>query len=97
VRIELDKLLEQVVAGRQPESGATVAQLLDQYVQVAEWDVSTGWALRVTSGDYYACACRPLKAATMRQIHSIVSGAFAAARGGIGSTGTPRTRPGPYC
>ena len=29
------------MAGRQPESGATVAQLLDQYVQVAEWDLST--------------------------------------------------------
>jgi hypothetical protein len=28
-------------AGRQPESGATVAQLLDQYAQVAEWDLST--------------------------------------------------------
>ncbi|HEX2821768.1 MAG TPA: hypothetical protein VHO07_16590, partial [Streptosporangiaceae bacterium] len=33
-QIELGKLLEQVTAGRQPESGATVAQLLDQYVQV---------------------------------------------------------------
>ena len=40
-QIELGTLLEQVTAGRQSESGATVAQLLDQYVQVAEWDVST--------------------------------------------------------
>jgi integrase len=40
-QIELGKLLEQVTAGRQPESGATVAQLLDQYAQVAEWDLST--------------------------------------------------------
>ena len=40
-QIELGKLLEQVLAGRQPESGATVAQLLDQYAQVAEWDLST--------------------------------------------------------
>jgi hypothetical protein len=40
-QIELGKLLEQVTAGRQPESGATVAQLLDQYVQVAEWDLPT--------------------------------------------------------
>ena len=40
-QIELGTLLEQVTAGRQPESGATVAELLDQYVQVAEWDVST--------------------------------------------------------
>jgi integrase len=29
------------MAGRQPELGATVAQLLDQYAQVAEWDLST--------------------------------------------------------
>jgi DNA-binding transcriptional regulator YhcF (GntR family) len=40
-QIELGKLLEQVTAGRQPESGATVAQLLDQYAQVAEWDLTT--------------------------------------------------------
>jgi hypothetical protein len=49
-QIELGKLLEQILAGRQPESGATIAQLLDQYAQVAEWDLSTrtgfggGWA-----------------------------------------------------
>ena len=39
--IELGKLLEQAVAGRQPDSDATVAQLLDQYVSTAGWDVST--------------------------------------------------------
>ena len=31
-QIELGKLLEQAVAGRQPDSAVTVAQLLDQYV-----------------------------------------------------------------
>ncbi len=29
------------VAGRQPDSDVTVAQLLDQYVSIAGWDVST--------------------------------------------------------
>jgi hypothetical protein len=40
-QIDLGKLLEQAQAGKQPESGATVAQLLDQYAQIAEWDLST--------------------------------------------------------
>jgi integrase len=40
-QIELGKLLEQAQAGKQPETGATVAQLLDQYVLIAEWDLST--------------------------------------------------------
>src|ERR1700751_2073979 len=40
-QIELGKLLEQAVAGRQPDSAVTVAQLLDQYVATAGWDVST--------------------------------------------------------
>ncbi len=40
-QIELGKLLEQATAGRQPDSAVTVAQLLDQYVSTAGWDVST--------------------------------------------------------
>jgi integrase len=40
-QIELGKLLEHAAAGRQPDSDVTVAQLLDQYVSTAEWDVST--------------------------------------------------------
>jgi hypothetical protein len=40
-QIELGKLLAQAVAGRQPDSAVTVAQLLDQYVLTAGWDVST--------------------------------------------------------
>jgi hypothetical protein len=35
------KLLELARSGRQPDSGVTVAELLDAYVPVAEWDVST--------------------------------------------------------
>jgi integrase len=39
--IELGKLLEQAAAGRQPETTATVAELMDRYAEVAEWDLST--------------------------------------------------------
>ena len=40
-QIELGRLLEQAAAGRQPETDATVAQLMDRYTEVADWDLST--------------------------------------------------------
>jgi hypothetical protein len=40
-QIEFGKLLAMVRAGQQPDSEITVAQLLDQYVSTAGWDVST--------------------------------------------------------
>jgi hypothetical protein len=40
-QIELGKLLEQAAAGRQPETNATVADLMDRYAEVADWDLST--------------------------------------------------------
>ena len=40
-QIELGRLLEQAAAGRQPETDATVAQLMDRYAEVADWDLST--------------------------------------------------------
>ena len=40
-RIVLGKLLEQAAEGRQPETGLTVAELLRQYMVVAELDQST--------------------------------------------------------
>ena len=40
-QIELGKLLEHAAAGRQPETNATVAELMDRYVEVADWDLST--------------------------------------------------------
>jgi integrase len=40
-QIMLGKLLAQAQSGKEPESGATVAQLLDLYMPLAEWDVST--------------------------------------------------------
>ena len=39
--IELGKLLEQAAAGRQPETNATVAELMARYAEVADWDLST--------------------------------------------------------
>jgi hypothetical protein len=45
-QIALGKLLEQVLAGKEPESGATVGQLLDAYVPIAEWDVSARGKVR---------------------------------------------------
>jgi len=38
---ELARLLEQASVGQQPESAATVGYLLDQYMAVADLDVST--------------------------------------------------------
>jgi integrase len=40
-QIELGRLLALARAGRQPDSEVTVAELLDEYVPVAGWDVST--------------------------------------------------------
>jgi DNA-binding transcriptional regulator YhcF (GntR family) len=40
-QIELGRLLELARAGRNPGSDITVAELLDEYVPVAGWDVST--------------------------------------------------------
>ena len=40
-QIELGRLLELARSGRQPDSDITVAELLDAYVPVAGWDVST--------------------------------------------------------
>lgn len=40
-QVELGRLLDQAAIGKQPELGVTVGQLLDQYMQVAELDVST--------------------------------------------------------
>jgi hypothetical protein len=39
--IELGRLLKEASEGRTPESGVTVAKLLDQYLPIAGWDLST--------------------------------------------------------
>jgi hypothetical protein len=46
-QIELGRLLEQAAAGRQTETDATVAQLMDRYAEVADWDLSTRKAYEV--------------------------------------------------
>jgi hypothetical protein len=62
-QIELGKLLEQAAAGRQPETDATAAQLVDhRYVEVADWDLSTRKAnevyiRRVISLRWGTCRC----------------------------------------
>jgi hypothetical protein len=38
--IELGRLLNEASEGRTPESGSTVARLLDEYAAIAEWGVS---------------------------------------------------------
>ncbi len=40
-QIELGRLLKEASEGRTPESGATMAKLMDEYAAVAEWNVST--------------------------------------------------------
>ena len=39
--VELGRLLKEASEGRTPESDATVAKLLDQYLPIAGWDLST--------------------------------------------------------
>jgi integrase len=48
-QIALGKLLEHALAGKEPESGATVRQLLERYMPIADWDVSTREGARGTS------------------------------------------------
>ena len=40
-QVELGKLLGKASDGRRPESDATVAKLLEEYAQIAGWDLST--------------------------------------------------------
>jgi hypothetical protein len=54
-QIEFGKLLAVAQAGRQPDSDVTVAQLLDQYVSTAGWDVST----RVSNLGYIRPTIKP--------------------------------------
>jgi hypothetical protein len=37
-QIEVGKLLELAAAGRQPETNATLAELMDRHAEVADWD-----------------------------------------------------------
>ena len=48
--ILLGKMLEQVAEGKQPETGVTVAELLRQYMMVAQLDRATRQTYEATSG-----------------------------------------------
>ena len=64
-QIELGKLLAMAQAGRQPDSDVRVAQLLDQYVSTAGWDVST----RESSRGYIRRTIKPaLGSAQVRKV-----------------------------
>jgi integrase len=127
-QVELGKLIARASDGRRPESARTVSELIDQYAEIAEWDLSTrtsnGNHIRrvikpalghmeirkvrgpgrtaVVAGDADASVtasrarrpghghdckrsgcrahvCSPMKPKTIRNIHSILSGAFGAA------------------
>ena len=65
-QIELGKLLAQAVAGRQSDSA--VAQLLDQYVSTAGWDVSTREKQpRVYPLDHQACTAQQRSRSSLRE------------------------------
>ena len=48
-QIKLGELLKDASEGRTPETGATVATLMDKYAAVAEWDVFTRQTTRGSS------------------------------------------------
>ncbi len=54
--IELGRLLKQASEGRTPETGATMAKLLDEYAAIAPWDVST----RQTSEGFIRRTIKPV-------------------------------------
>jgi integrase len=54
-KIELGKLLQQACDGRNPETGVTMAKLLDEYASIAPWDVST----RQTNGGFIRRTIKP--------------------------------------
>jgi integrase len=91
-QIVLGKLLQRAQAGKEPESGATVGQLLDLYMPLAEWDVST----RESFEGYVRRTIRPglghLK--VRRQVHGPVLDTFYARLkkcGDLTCTGRPFT------
>ena len=47
--------------GRTPESGATVAKLMDEYAAVAEWDVSTRQTNEGVHPPHHQACPRPMK------------------------------------
>ena len=90
-QIELGKLLAMAQAGRQPDSDITVAQLLDQYVSTAGWDVST----RESNLGYIRRTIKPALGSTqVRKVRSPLMDTLYARLmrcGNLGCTGKPST------
>jgi integrase len=90
-RIELGKLLGQAAEGQAPETGATVAQLLDEYTTVVGWDVST----RATNEGFIRRTIKPaLGHLRVREVRGPLLDKFYARLrrcGDLSCTGTPFT------
>src|SRR6266581_1652290 len=54
-QVELGKLIVRASDGRRPESARTVSELMDQYAEVAEWDLST----RTSNGNHIRRVIKP--------------------------------------
>jgi integrase/DNA-binding transcriptional regulator YhcF (GntR family) len=96
-KIELGKLLQKAIDGRNPESGVTVARLLDEYESIAQWDVST----RATNGGFIRRTIKPaIGHLKVRQVSGAILDKFYARLmrcSDLSCTGTPFTehRPTP--
>ena len=77
-QIALGKLLALARAGRQPDSAVTVAELLDAYIPIAGWDVST----EQTNLGYIRRTIKPALGA--KEVHSGKRRAGRAGRPGAG-------------
>ena len=62
-QVELGKLLGKASDGRRPESDATVAKLLEEYTQIAGWDLST----RESNLGYIRRTIKPALAVTLKK------------------------------
>jgi integrase len=54
-QVELGKLIARASDGRRPESARTVSELIDQYAEIAEWDLST----RTSNGNHIRRVIKP--------------------------------------
>jgi len=90
-QVELGKLLGKAYDGRRPESDATVAKLLEEYVQIAGWDLST----RESNLGYIRRTLRPaLGSMQVRKVRGPLLNTFYARLmrcGNLACTGKPFT------
>ena len=91
-QVELGKLLGKACDGRRPESDATVARLLEEYVQIAGWELST----RESNLGYIRRTIRPaLGSMQVRKVRGPLLDRFYARLmrcGNLACTGKPFTR-----